>query len=81
MVEPAFTHIDPFGNQKRRYVDRDKMAETLLDVKNMEPVELAKVTAEARRFVEARTWERTAKQIEEAVKEISDSTSAKEGNG
>jgi glycosyltransferase involved in cell wall biosynthesis len=75
LVPSKFTHIDPFGNQNRRYVDRDKMAENLLNVKKMYDKpdrKLGKVITDARDFVESRTWERPARQIEEAIKKIGD---------
>jgi glycosyltransferase involved in cell wall biosynthesis len=76
LVESTFTHIDPFGNQNRRYVNRDKMAEILGVISKLRSVKKSNVvddaTKKARDFVESRTWERPARQIEEAIKKIGD---------
>lgn len=66
----VFKHIDPFGNQTRYFVDRDKMAENLLQVKNMDNKELADMTAKARQFMESRKWDTPVSQVQKAIEEI-----------
>ena len=74
LVPYVFKHIDPFGNQTRYYVDRDKMAETLHEVKKLyekDVLEIARRTLLARQYMESRKWDKPARQIEEAIGKIS----------
>lgn len=70
VVDWNYWHYNPFGNQKRYFIDTDKAVESLLEIKNNQKVVVER-SKNAREFMERRTWERTGAQIEKAIEEVS----------
>ncbi len=77
LVDYAFKHTDPFGNQTRYFVDRQKMAETLHEVKKLYETETRTVSGEittrtvkARAYMESKSWDKPARQIEDAIEKL-----------
>lgn len=70
VVDWGDTHIDPFGNQNRYYVDRDKMTDALHRVKNMHPNGIDDMIKKSRSYVESRHWDKPIGQVQKAIEEI-----------
>lgn len=74
LVDHTFWHYDPFGNQKRYYIDVDQAADKLFEIRNLlsvNPQEVLKVTARARAHMESRSWSRSVRQLQDAVEVLS----------
>lgn len=69
LVEPDFWMYDPFGNQRRYIIPVDRTVAALLDVRSKDNLNELSILA-SRRFMEDKSWERSARQLEEAIKKI-----------
>ncbi len=65
-------YYDPFGNQRRYDIDIDKAVEKLIEVKSflLQPRTEENTISWARRFMESKSWDKSAQQIEDALKKI-----------
>jgi glycosyltransferase involved in cell wall biosynthesis len=69
IVEPTDWNYDPFGNQKRYDISIKGAVEALLDVRKSKGSG-TDTTHKARKFMESRSWERSAQQVNNALEEI-----------
>lgn len=69
VIPSVFEWKNPFGGQNRYFIDKDKAVEALLGIKDKHPDVNARVE-NARKYVESRSWEKTGRQIEEAVERV-----------
>jgi len=60
-------YYDPFGNQRRYDISVDSAIAILHELKDMSTLEY---TANARAFVESRTWDKPSKQLADAIEEL-----------
>jgi len=70
IVPPSYSYPNPFGNQNRYHINKEAAVEALLEVYNNRK-KVDNVIVRARDFMETRNWEKPAKQIEDALDEIS----------
>lgn len=66
-VESEYMTIDPFGNQNRYFIDKDKAVQALLQIRNGNWTEMA---SKARRYVESLSWRDSVTQIHEMIEAI-----------
>jgi glycosyltransferase involved in cell wall biosynthesis len=77
IIDNDYMMIDPFGNQNR-YFASAKDAADKLDYIRKNPDEVAKRTKLAREFMEGKDWNKSAKQLDNAIQRIANE--AKEAN-
>lgn len=68
-----FWHYDPFGNQRRYFIDIDHAAENLMEVRRLQKegdIKYIEVLARARQYMESKDWKKSAQQIESAVENL-----------
>jgi len=66
LVEPAYVNLDAYGNSHRYYADEKDALRCLLEIEKGVNVDAA------RKYVEARTWDKTIEQLKKSVLEIVD---------
>ena len=64
-------YYDPFGNQKRYDISIDKAVDTLLEIVGF-PEEAKRRAEAARKFMESRSWDKSARQLDGALKKIAE---------
>lgn len=69
VVPYEFWHYNPFGNQRRYFINKNKAVEALLEIKN-NPNLVKERTQNAREFMEGRTWQIAGAQVEKAIEEV-----------
>jgi glycosyltransferase involved in cell wall biosynthesis len=62
-------YYDPFGNQRRYFIDVQKAADALEEIANNKD-EVVKRTAKARAYMETKNWDVPAKQVEYAIEKL-----------
>ena len=67
VIEPDYMEIDPFGNQKRYFVNLQAAADALQSI-----YENGFDTSSSREYVESRTWDIPAKQLQNAIEGLFD---------
>ena len=69
MIDYDYMMIDPFGNQNRYFIDKMKAADALEYIRNNKE-EVAKRVKLAREFMEGKDWNKSASQVDSAIREI-----------
>jgi len=70
LADYKFWHYDPFGNQRRYFIDVDKAAEKMMEIRDLQKkgsIDYITSLANARQYMESRGWAKSAQQIEDAV--------------
>lgn len=67
LLEPAFVHIDPYGNANRYYVDIDDGVAALTAVHS--GLDCTAAVKAARAYVESRDWETPVAHLDQAIRE------------
>jgi glycosyltransferase involved in cell wall biosynthesis len=72
ITDYKFWHYDPFGNQRRYFIDINKAADNLLKILHgVNTEEYINTLASARKYMESRNWDRPAQQINNFIQSAS----------
>lgn len=67
LTDYKFWHYDPFGNQRRYFIDVDRAVENMMDVLHGVNTD---TLYKARQHMESRSWEKSAQQVIKAIESI-----------
>lgn len=77
LTKYKFWHYDPFGNQRRYFIDIDHAAENLMEVRRLQKagnIKYIEVLARARQYMESKDWRKSTQQIESAIESLTNET-------
>jgi glycosyltransferase involved in cell wall biosynthesis len=57
LIDAEYVHRDPFGNGRRYWIEREFLTDTLGEFVEIDPDDLEDRCSNARKFVEARSWD------------------------
>jgi len=73
LIPAEYEFIDPYGNAKRYYMDKERAADALtLIAEDLGKPKVATRVKKARAYIETRTWDKSVFQLDEAIRSIVD---------